>query len=246
VNWYNTYKSLGFEVIGVHSPEYAFEKVPANVKDGAARFNIDYPVALDNDLSTWTNYRNRYWPADYLIDAKGVVRQVSLGEGGYGTTESHIRQLLLQAHPGITLPPQTDTQDMTPLAGSITQETYLSLGTMKNYAGPTPYASGTHKFSFPGTLAADSFALDGDWKLSFNGITAPNGGRIRLNYHASQVRLVVQGTGTISYRVDGKTFTQQVGGFPNSYALVQTASIAQGTITVTVPPGLTCYSFTFG
>jgi cytochrome c biogenesis protein CcdA/thiol-disulfide isomerase/thioredoxin len=246
VNWYNEYKSLGLEVIGVHSPEYAFEKVPGNVMDGAARFNIDYPVALDNHLATWTNYRNRYWPADYLIDARGVVRQISLGEGGYATTEAHIRQLLLDAHPGETLPAPTDTQDTTPLAGSTTQETYVSLGTMKNYAGTGSYDAGTHDFTFPKALAADSFALDGPWTLTFNGITAPTGGRIRLNYHASEVRIVVGGSGTVKYRIGGKSYTQKVGGFPNSYPLAKTATIHQGAVDVTVSPGVTVYSFTFG
>jgi cytochrome c biogenesis protein CcdA/thiol-disulfide isomerase/thioredoxin len=246
VNWYNAYKSLGFEVIGVHSPEYAFEKVPANVKDGAARFNIDYPVALDNKLATWTNYRNQYWPADYLIDAKGVVRQVSLGEGGYGTTESHIRQLLLDAHPTAVLPPQTDVLDTTPLAGSITRETYLSLGQVKNYGGGGPYAAGTSTFSYPAQLAPDSFALEGKWHLTFNGISAPDGGHIRLNYHASEVRIVAGGTGTVKYTFGGKTYTQVIGGFPNSYQLAKTADIQKGTVNVTVSPGVTLYSFTFG
>ena len=246
VNWYNAYKPFGLEVIGVHSPEYAFEKVPANVKDGAARFNIDYPVALDNTLSTWTNYRNRYWPADYLIDSTGTVRQVSLGEGGYATTESHIRQLLLAAHPNETLPAQTDLLDTTPLAGSTTQETYLSLGQVKNYAGPQPYQAGTASFSFPASLAADSFALDGSWDLSFNGITTPTGGRIRLNYHASEVRMVFGGSGTVTYTIDGKTYKQPIGGFPNSYQLAKTAAIEKGSVLVSVSPGVTVYSFTFG
>ncbi|HEY5231738.1 MAG TPA: cytochrome c biogenesis protein CcdA, partial [Galbitalea sp.] len=232
VNWYNAYKSLGLEVIGVHSPEYAFEKVPSNVKDGAARFNIDYPVALDNHLSTWTNYRNRFWPADYLIDAKGVVRQVSLGEGGYATTETHIRQLLLAAHPNETLPAQTDLLDTTPLAGSTTEETYLSLGQMRNYAGVGKYAAGTGSFSFPSKLAADSYALDGDWHLSFNGIATPTGGRIRLNYHASEVRMVFGGSGTVKYTINGKTYSQKIGGFPNSYQLAKTPSIEKGTVDV--------------
>ena len=246
VNWYNTYKSLGFEVIGVHSPEYAFEKVPANVKAGAARFNIDYPVALDNKLATWTNYRNQYWPADYLIDANGVVRQISLGEGGYGTTESHIRQLLLDAHPTETLPPQTDVLDTTPLAGSITRETYLSLGEVKNFGGSQQYAQGAGSFSFPAALAPDTFALDGRWNLTFNGITAPAGGRVRLNYHASEVRIVAGGTGTVRYSFGGKTVTQKIGGFPNSYQLTKTPDIRKGTVNVTVSPGVTLYSFTFG
>jgi cytochrome c biogenesis protein CcdA/thiol-disulfide isomerase/thioredoxin len=246
VNWYNAYKSLGLEVIGVHSPEYAFEKVPANVKDGAARFSIDYPVALDNKLATWTNYRNEYWPADYLIDAKGVVRQISLGEGGYATTESHIRQLLLDAHPNETLPPQTDVLDTTPLAGSITRETYLSLGEVKNFGGSQSYAPTTTSFTYPSTLAPDTFALDGDWHLTFNGVTAPKGARIRLNYHASEVRIVAGGTGTVKYSFGGKTYTQQIGGFPNSYELEQTPGIEKGTVNVTVSPGVTVYSFAFG
>ncbi|HEY1532023.1 MAG TPA: cytochrome c biogenesis protein DipZ [Galbitalea sp.] len=246
VNWYKSYKSLGLEVIGVHSPEYAFEKVPANVMDGAARFNIDYPVALDNNLSTWTNYRNRYWPADYLIDANGVVRQVSLGEGGYATTEFHIRQLLLAAHPNETLPPQSDLLDTTPVAGSTTQETYLSLGQTRNYAGTGAYAAGTSTFDFPKTLAADSYALDGQWKLSFDGITTPTGGRIRLNYHASEVRMVAGGTGTVKYTINGKTYSQKIGGFPNSYQLAKTPTITKGAVDVSVSPGVTVYSFTFG
>ena len=246
VNWYNAYKSLGLQVIGVHSPEYAFEKVPANVKDGAARFNINYPVALDNHLSTWTNYRNRYWPADYLIDAKGVVRQVSLGEGGYATTETHIRQLLLAANPNETLPRQADLLDTTPLAGSTTQETYLSLGRTKNYAGAGTYAAGTGSFSFPSNLAADSYALDGTWHLTFNGITTPTGGRIRLNYHASEVRMVFGGSGTVKYTISGKTYWQKVGGFPNSYQLAKSPALNNGTVDVSVSPGVTVYSFTFG
>jgi cytochrome c biogenesis protein CcdA/thiol-disulfide isomerase/thioredoxin len=246
VNWYNAYKSAGLQVIGVQSPEYAFEKVPANVKAGAARFNIDYPVALDTNLDTWTNYRNEYWPADYLIDAKGVVRQISLGEGGYGTTESHIRQLLLDANPTAVLPSQTDVLDTTPLAGSITPETYLSLGAVKNYGGAGSYPAGASDFSFPKSLASDSFALDGDWNLTFNGISASKGGSIRDNYHASEVRIVAGGTGTVKYTVDGKTFTQEISGFPNSYQLVKTPSIESGTATVVVSPGVTVYSFTFG
>jgi cytochrome c biogenesis protein CcdA/thiol-disulfide isomerase/thioredoxin len=246
VNWYNAYKSRGLEVIGVHSPEYAFEKVPANVEHGAARFGIDYPVALDNMLSTWSNYRNKYWPADYLIDAKGVVRQISLGEGGYATTESHIRELLLDAHPDEVLPPQTDLLDTTPRAGSTTQETYLSLGEVKNYGGGGSYPAGTSTFSYPATLAADSFALDGKWELGFNGIRAPRGGDIRLNYHAAEVRIVAGGTGTVRYTLDGKTYAQKIGGFPNSYQLTKTSTIDAGALNVTVSPGVTVYSFTFG
>jgi hypothetical protein len=76
VDWYAAYKDAGFEVIGVHTPEYAFERVRANVASGAKDLGISYPIALDPNYSTWTNYRNRYWPATYLIDANGTIRHI--------------------------------------------------------------------------------------------------------------------------------------------------------------------------
>src|ERR1700722_5403041 len=112
--WYKAYHDSGFEVIGVHTPEYAFEKVTDNVRKGAADLGITYPVAQDNDYSTWTNYRNRYWPAEYLIDANGVVRHIKFGEGDYDGTEKLIRELLTAAHPGVSLPPSVDAPDTTP------------------------------------------------------------------------------------------------------------------------------------
>ena len=100
VAWDAAYRDAGLQVIGIHSPEYAFEKDAANVAAGAEGFGITYPVALDNTLSTWTNYRNRYWPAHYLIDAEGTVRHISFGEGNYAATEKLIRELLQDAEPG--------------------------------------------------------------------------------------------------------------------------------------------------
>ena len=97
--WYKAYHDDGFEVIGVHTPEYAFEKVTGNVKKGAADIGITYPIAQDNSYSTWTNYRNLYWPAEYLIDASGVVRHVNYGEGDYDGSEQLIRELITSARP---------------------------------------------------------------------------------------------------------------------------------------------------
>ncbi|MUL81441.1 redoxin domain-containing protein [Mycobacterium sp. CBMA247] len=95
--WYDQYKDQGFTVIGVHTPEYAFEQIRTNVIQGAADLHIKYPVALDNSYATWNNYQNKYWPASYLVDADGVVRHVKFGEGDYDLTEGMIRDLLAQA-----------------------------------------------------------------------------------------------------------------------------------------------------
>jgi thiol-disulfide isomerase/thioredoxin len=125
--WYKAYQDDGFEVIGVHTPEYAFEKVTGNVEKGAADIGITYPIALDNSYSTWTNYHNLYWPAEYLIDASGVVRHVNFGEGDYNGTEQLIRELITSARPKVALPPPVDAPDTTPQSG-LTPETYFGVG----------------------------------------------------------------------------------------------------------------------
>lgn len=142
VAWDKAYRDAGLQVIGIHSPEYAFEKDASNVAAGARDFGIDYPVALDNDLSTWTAYRNRYWPAHYLIDASGTVRHISFGEGNDAATEKMIRELLEDADPGVALPAPTEVADDTPDAGSTTRETFLGSSKDVNFAGPDPYRAG--------------------------------------------------------------------------------------------------------
>jgi len=245
--WYDAYKDEGLTIIGIHSPEYAFEKEPRNVIAGAQNFGIEYPVALDNNLSTWTNYRNRYWPAHYLVDAEGVVRHVKFGEGGYANTEKLIRELLTQANPDVQLPPATDVSDDTPESGSTTPETYLSLGKMVNFAGTEEYASGTNTYKFPKDQPADTFALKGDWTLDFqNAQPAEEDASIRLNYTASEVRMVLGGEGTVTLKVGDKTTTFEVSGTPNSYPLIPKGEPGTGTLEVTMSPGLQAYSFTFG
>lgn len=246
--WYDAYNDAGLEVIGIHSPEYAFEKVPANVRAGAENYGIEYPVALDNNLSTWTNYRNRYWPAHYLIDAEGTVRHVKFGEGGYATTEKLIRELLEDANPGVSLPSPTDIEDETPEFASTTPESYLSLGKEVNYGGATGrLQSGTNSYSYPATLADDSFALKGNWEIDFQSAKPVDGtGTIKLNYTASEVRMVLAGEGTVTLKVDGKTTVIDVSGTPNSYRLLKTDDIEKGTLEVELSEGLEGYSFTFG
>lgn len=243
--WNAAYADAGLQIIGVHSPEYAFEKEPRNVLAGAAALGIDYPVALDNSLSTWTNYRNRYWPAHYLIDAEGTVRHIKFGEGGYATTEKLIRELLTDANPDVQLPPATEVDDETPTE-KTTPETYLGTTKEVNFGGGEAYSTKTHTFVAPTTLARDSFALDGEWNLATQFVEPRSLASIRLEYTASEVRIVLAGQGEVTVTRDGKSTTFMVEGTPQSYPLVTTDAVERGELQVAFGPGVQAYSFTFG
>lgn len=246
VDWYDTYRAAGFTVIGVHTPEYAFERVRGNVERGAADLDIRYPVALDNSYSTWTNYRNRYWPAKYLIDANGTVRHIKFGEGDYAATERLIRQLLADAHPGVALPGPTESVDTTPESGR-TPETYLGVGKVVNYAGGGTYDEGTATFGYPAELPDDSFALRGSWTLDYQGATAAgDDSAIRLNYRAKAVYLVAGGTGTATVLRDGTTTTIPISGPPTLRQIVTEDDVRRGAIEVRLSKGMQAFSFTYG
>ncbi|WP_350348773.1 cytochrome c biogenesis protein CcdA [Agromyces sp. G08B096] len=245
--WDETYRDAGLTVVGIHSPEYAFEKEPRNVQAGIESFGIDYPVGLDNTLSTWTTYRNRYWPAHYLIDAEGTVRHVAFGEGHYDRTERLIRELLQAADPDATLPAPTGVDDATPTAGSTTPETYLGTTKQVNFAGTEPYRRSTTAFALPDEQPDDSFALDGAWSLGTQSITPRDGtAAIRLAYEAREVRMVLAGDGTVMLRDGDRERRIEVSGVPRSYELRATDASATGLLTVEVPAGVEAYSFTFG
>jgi cytochrome c biogenesis protein CcdA/thiol-disulfide isomerase/thioredoxin len=244
--WYKAYHDDGFEVIGVHTPEYAFEKVTGNVEKGAADIGITYPIALDNQYSTWTNYRNMYWPAEYLIDATGVVRHVKFGEGDYNVTERLIRELITSARTGVALPSPADAPDTTP-QGGLTPETYFGVGKMVNYAGTGVYDKGQTNFSFPPALPNDSFALQGPWTLDYQGATAGSDtSSIELNYNAKNVYIVVGGTGSLAVTRDGKTTTMPISGPPTLHRIVTGNDVARGLLDVRSSKGLQVFSFTFG
>ncbi len=244
--WYQAYRDKGFEVIGVHTPEYAFEKVTSNVEKGAADLGITYPVALDNSYSTWTNYRNQYWPAEYLIDANGTVRHTKFGEGDYNGTEKLIRELISNAHNGVALPPAVDAPDTTP-QGGLTPETYFGVGKVVNYAGTGTYDEGRSVFSLPQKLPDDSFALQGPWQLDYQGATADgDASSIELNYRAKNVYIVVGGTGNLVVTRDGKTTTVPVDGPPQSHQIADGKDVTRGSLQVHLSRGVQVFSFTYG
>jgi cytochrome c biogenesis protein CcdA/thiol-disulfide isomerase/thioredoxin len=246
VGWYKAYHDKGFEVIGIHTPEYAFEHDQGNVATAAAELGISYPVAMDNDYATWTNYRNQYWPAHYLIDADGVVRHVKFGEGDYDVTERLIRQLLSQADKNASLPAAVNAPDTTPTS-PLTPETYLGARTAINYGGPGAYDQGTATFDYPAQLADDAFALRGRWTVDGQAATAgDDDDTIALNYHAHNVYLVVGGTGTVTVTRDGETARISVTGPPNMHQVVTDDTDGTGHVEIGLSRGLQAYSFTYG
>lgn len=250
--WYDRYKDAGLEVIGVHTPEFAFEHVPSNVVSGAQSLGIKYPVALDNDYGTWSAYDNHYWPAEYLIDANGNVRHIAFGEGGYQDTETLIRQLLTTANPNVKLPAASDVADSTPQTVT-TPETYFNAARVSNYAGQPDYLPGTNSFVINGEQPKDTFSLGGDWTIDSQGATAASdGATIRLSYTASNVFAVLGGSGTVTATIHDSdnapagTQSIEVSGAPTLHTILTSKMPGTGIVDLTVPKGVQIFTFTFG
>jgi cytochrome c biogenesis protein CcdA/thiol-disulfide isomerase/thioredoxin len=244
--WYRDYKKDGLVVVGVHTPEFAFEHVTSNVRAQAGALGVKYPVAVDNDYGTWNAYHNQYWPAEYLIDATGEIRHISFGEGDYAGTETVIRQLLVDAHPRSTLARPTDVPNTTPTEEQ-TPETYLGYKYPLDIAGPPPDHDRSQTHQFPSTLDADKFALSGTWTDTAEALTAGPAARLELSYQAEKVYLVLGGTGSVIVRIDGRvTSTIHVDGVPKLYTLANRDVSSRSLLRLDVTPGVRAYDFTFG
>ncbi|MFE4057854.1 cytochrome c biogenesis protein DipZ [Streptomyces sp. NPDC059096] len=244
--WNRAYKDSGLEVIGVHSPEFAFEKDAGNVTDQARKLGVDYPVALDNKLTTWNNYRNRFWPAKYLIDADGTVRHFKFGEGDYAQTEDLIRTLLKQADPAVNLPPRTGQGD-TELTDDRTPETYLSNLRIRGYIGNPLVDDKATTYRLPARIPVNRLALDGTWTAGYDFFTAGPGARLAFTYMAKNVNLVLAGEGPVTVLVNGQvTRTVRVHGTPTLYRLVDDDTARQATVEIRPAAGIEAYAFTFG
>ncbi len=245
--WNRAYAADGLTIIGVHTPEFAFEHVTANVAQAASQLGVSYPIAQDNDYDTWNAYKNNYWPAEYLIDSTGTVRHVDFGEGGYDQSESFIRQLLVAADPTVHLPSPTDVADLTPNEAT-TPESYLGYqhGT-PNLAGQTVEEDQMAPYQAPSSVPADEYAYGGKWSIGSEASTAGPGATLVLAFQAKDVYLVLGGSGTIQVSVNGKpTKTVTVGGEPKLYQLVGSSTNEQGLLSLAVSPGVQAYDFTFG
>ncbi|MFD3816763.1 cytochrome c biogenesis protein DipZ [Streptomyces rubiginosohelvolus] len=246
-DWERAYRDAGLRIIGVHSPEFAFEKKRSNVVAGAEKLGVDWPVALDNDLTTWDNYRNRFWPAKYLIDAEGTVRYFKFGEGEYDKTEKMIRELLRQADPTVTLPEPTG-RAMDDLAADRTPETYLSNLRIRGYVGTPLVDDRPTAYRFPkGSLQVNKLSLDGTWTAGYEQFTAGKDAKLAFTYRAKNANLVLAGTGKVTVLVNGEaTKTISVTGSPTLYRLTDDKDARTARLELRVDEGIQAYVFTFG
>jgi len=241
--WDSRYRSKGLVILGVHTPEFAFEHDLGNVRAAVKRLGVRFPVALDNKYGTWDAYSNNYWPADYLVDQAGRVRDVHFGEGDYDKTERNIR-LLLQAGAKGQLPRDVHATDRTPTEPR-TPESYLGYDRIQNYAGSPLRTDRRGSYSFPPALARDQFAYAGVWTVRSERILAGSDARLRLHFHALKVHLVLGGRGVVGVRLNGRPVARiQVDG-DRLYTLVSQSRARDGLLELRFTTGLSAYAFTF-
>jgi len=244
--WNRSYSRAGLTIIGVHTPEFAFERVLSNVAQASKQLGVAYPIATDNGYTTWNAYENQYWPAEYLVDATGHIRHIDFGEGQYAQTESFIRQLLTAAHPGVVLPRPTDVADLTP-AEQTTPESYLGYQHPQNLAGQTVQEGQMSTYQALSSIPPDEYAYNGNWLIGSESATAGARASLALDFQAKNVYLVLGGSGTVRVSVNGRqTQTVSVNGEPKLYQLVGSTSPQQALLSLDVSPGVRAYDFTFG
>jgi hypothetical protein len=268
--WADRYKDAGLVVIGVHTPEFAFEKDLGNVQEAVKELKIAYPVALDNDYAIWKAFDNKYWPADYLIDGNGKIRHHHFGEGKYADTEKHIQELLKErngqvsfndsvkvAGTGAEAAPDTDVQSPETYLGYERAESFMSYGGFKKDAAK--------RYSVPKQLELNQWGLTGNWTDAPQVATLDSvPGKIVYRFHARDLHLVLgpkEAGKPIRFRVkiDGKApgeghgvdTDDQGNGAVTEHRLYQLIR-QKGTIDDRIfeieflDPGVQAFAFTFG
>ena len=236
--WYADYKDQGLVILGVHTPEFEFEKNPQNVAAAVKRLGVDYPVALDNNYQTWQAFHNNYWPAHYLIDQEGNIRMEHFGEGSYAATENEIRQLL-------GLAPLEISEVQVP-SMPITPETYLGFSRGHSYI--QEIKAGERVYDYTQTLGDDQVGLKGPWEVEEESIT-PQGDDcyLNLNFLAKKVYLVLSGSSQEPIKVflDGNSAGEIYMDGDKKYDIVST-TYRRHQLSLKIPQGIHVYAFTFG
>jgi cytochrome c biogenesis protein CcdA/thiol-disulfide isomerase/thioredoxin len=257
--WDAAYRKDGLTIVGVETPEFAFEHDAANVTDAIEQFGIHYPVVQDNNMGTWNAYGNQYWPADYLIDATGQVRYTAFGEGDYGETETAIRALLAQA--GHQLGGKSHPTGVIVPSEQATPETYLGTARAQGWvngpkSGVHDYGSASHR-----GLGVSDFAYNGAWNIAAQPAEAIANAGVEVEFEAKNVYLVLSSPGErplpVQVLLDGHPIAPADAGADvhdgvvtvrrqRLYTLVSLPRDEQHHLTLRFAPGVTGYAFTFG
>jgi cytochrome c biogenesis protein CcdA/thiol-disulfide isomerase/thioredoxin len=245
--WDEKYRSRGLTIIGVHTPEFPFEKDPGNVQQAIEEYDLGYPVVQDNEFATWDAYANSYWPAKYLIDADGYVRYVHFGEGEYDETEEAIRTLLAEA--GRNRLGSTTDPDLERAMARATPETYLGSLRAERFVNG-PLADGRRRYRAPGgELPPDHLVLGGEWTVEPHSATAGRDARLLLNFHARRVFLVLGSSGgprELRVLLDGEPVRTVTVGRQRLYRLVDLPRAGRHMLELRPERGISGYAFTFG
>jgi cytochrome c biogenesis protein CcdA/thiol-disulfide isomerase/thioredoxin len=242
--WDRTYRKDGLVVVGVHTPEFAFEHELSNVRAQSRKLGVHYAVALDNDYGTWNAYGNKYWPAKYLIDRRGHVRFAHFGEGDYGHTESLIRRLLAERVG--QLPGRTRVSAYAP-EGALTPETYLGYERISiRYSGSPIVADRVGRYDFPKALDQAGYAYAGLWRVGRERIVAGPGARLEIRFYARKAHLVLGGKGTVEVFLDGKRLRHVHVTADRLYTLVDQDRKREALLELRFSPNVKAYAFTFG
>jgi thiol-disulfide isomerase/thioredoxin len=268
-SWHEKYQNKGLVLLGVHTPEFNFERERANVAQAAQEHGLSYPIAMDNDYVTWNAFHNHFWPAHYLIDVDGTIRYRHFGEGNYAETEQAIQSLLREAN---LLDPESKIAvgEETELAARrvLTPETYLGYQRIDNFGGPRDFSrDAPDDFTMPHDAARNTFYLDGQWVIGPESAElAGASGTIRYTYFANQANLVMAppagGSAMVELLLDGQPLPREMAGADvvfageaarvtvdasKLYSLTDSTGGEWHTLELRVlTPGLQAFAFTFG
>ena len=189
-DWHERYKDKGLVIIGVHSPEFEFEKSEKNVAQAIKDFKLTHPIVQDNDFATWRAYNNRYWPAKYIIDKEGYIRYTHFGEGAYDETEQVIQELLKEAGASdISLKINNPTYQI----NAKTPEIYLGYERIDNFASPESIKQDAlAAYTFPANLGNNQVAYEGNWDVTEEYANPQKDAKLFLNFESKEVFLVMR------------------------------------------------------
>ncbi|MBC7471799.1 MAG: redoxin domain-containing protein [candidate division SR1 bacterium] len=260
--WYDTYKDQGFVIVGVHAPEFSFEKKRENVEKAVNERGIKYPVALDNTFSTWNAYKNTAWPGEYLLDKDGNIRRIHLGEGKYDEMEEAIRSLLKENGKNVDNinSVQGSVQQVSNAVAGETPETYLGFSRQDKFANRAELTTSQsynklQTYSGATDLKSNEWSLTGDWTIENESVVSMcDTSKLKLNVSSKEVYLVMGSDNVSNVKVETKYKGQDVDASGivkvqnyGLYKLVKAPEFQKDdTIELTVPKGVKLNVFTFG